>query len=119
MMNSVIRYFDLNQKRRPTSDAEAASDDSKPLPWQLQYLALLLGIIVQPYFAYYQQHGQWVLTAVPGWIIFSIIVALVCFPGVYKKSFDPGQPMIMQVIPIFTAGLGWQSLFTTVVKTAS
>lgn len=84
-----------------------------------QYLVLLAGIVIQPYFAHFQQHKVWDFTAVPGWILFSAIVALVTFPAVYKNSFDPSRPMGIQLIPIFTAGLGWQSLFTTAMNAAS
>lgn len=116
-MNAIAGYFDLHRNLRQTTPVAMAGGGSN-LSWQFQYMALLLGIIIQPYFAHFQQHREWALTAVPGWIAFSIIVALVCFPGVYRKSFDPEQPMVVQVIPIFTAGLGWQSLFTTVMNTA-
>jgi hypothetical protein len=33
------------------------------------------------------------------------------FPGVYKSAFDPGKPLFVQLCAIFTAGVGWQSLF--------
>lgn len=116
-MNSVIRYFDLNRDIRP-KHAMGVSDEEKQVSWQIQYFALLLGIVIQPYFAYFQQHREWKLDALSGWILFSIIVALVCFPGLYRNSFDPKKPVFLQLIPIFTAGLGWQSLFATAMKSA-
>jgi hypothetical protein len=67
-----------------------------------QYLALVAGIVVQPYFAKYQETRTWPgFHDISGWIVFSIIVGIVIFPGVYKKTFDPGTPLVVQLGAIF------------------
>lgn len=115
-MKALVRYFDLHSEIRPL---RAASAGQRPLPWQFQWVALLLGILIQPFFAHYQAHHEWKFDGFWGWAAFAAITALVVFPAVYKNSFDPTKPMVIQVIPIFTAGLGWQSLLTTAVKLAT
>jgi hypothetical protein len=87
--------------------------------WLPQWLALLLGVVVQPYFAHYQQHREWNFDGFLGWALFALIAAIIAFPSVYRNAFDPKSPIIVQIIPIFTAGLGWQSLLATAAKAAN
>jgi len=116
MVDKIIGYFDLNSEAR-AKRAKAVGDDAVPggpsVPAWLQYLALVLGIVIQPSFAAYQQNHQWSMPLGPGFILFSVIVGLVIFPAVYKKTFDDTDPKLVSIAPIFTAGLGWQSLLTT------
>lgn len=116
-MNRLIRYFDLASEQR-SRGAVSRSADGQPLHWFWQYLALVLGIIVQPFLAAYQQLGHWQLTGLPGRTLFALLVGLVVFPGVYKNAFDPGKPIFVQFCAIFAAGMGWESLLRTAVKAA-
>ena len=59
---------------------------------------------------------QWAFDGFGAWAAFALIVSLVIFPGIYKNSFDPTKPVVVQILPIFAAGMGWQSLLSTVVK---
>lgn len=119
-MNSLIRYFDLYRDMRPRrAEGTSGGGAGRDVPWQLQWLALVLGIVIQPSFANYQAHGEWKFDGLPGWIAFAVITAVIVFPAVYRNAFDPAKPLIIQVIPIFTAGLGWQSLLTTAAKVAT
>ena len=71
--NAVIRYFDLQSERRHRGlvanaanggagggGAGGGSGSGGPsYPVWPQYLALVVGIFVQPYLSYYVQHGSW------------------------------------------------------------
>jgi len=82
----------------------------------VQWSALFAGIAIQPFFQAYQAHHSWSFEGVGGWTLFALITSIVIFPGVYKRAFDQDSPVLVQLAPIFTAGLGWQSLLTTAIK---
>ena len=111
-VNAVIRYFDLQDAKRPLiAAAHGAGRSPPPAPVIPQYVALALGIVVQPYLSYYAQHGEWLaVTSVWGRLLFGVIIAAVVFPGVYKNAFDPDKPLFVQLCAIFASGIGWQSL---------
>ena len=115
-MNSIIRYFDLASTRRPAiPTAQAAAPKLYVLP---QYVALVLGIMIEPYFQRYQliHQWQWYIEGIFGRVLFALIVGLMIFPAVYKNAFDETKPWFVQVCPIFTAGVGWQALLGTVMS---
>jgi hypothetical protein len=110
-MNELIKYFDLASEVRPKRPTErAATRDTKTLHWLPQYFALVLGISLQPFIKGYMTNGSWTYQGLGGWIIASLVIALMIFPGVYKSSFDPEKPIFVQLCVIFTSGMGWQSL---------
>lgn len=80
-----------------------------------QYLALLLGIIAEPFFTAYRNTGSFgnVRLSVP-LLVVSAIVACLLLPGVYKSAFDAGKPLFVQLCTIFAAGIGWQTLLASV-----
>jgi hypothetical protein len=119
-MKKIIDYFDIYNQIRPTvSERTTEGTPERDVPWPFQWLALLAGILIQPSFAYYQSHGVWKFDGFVGWMGFAVITAVIVFPAVYRNSFDPAKPVFIQIIPIFTAGLGWQSLLTTAAKAAT
>src|ERR1700749_2466544 len=107
-VNAIIRYFDLQSNRRALlAQAPGAGGTAPPAPVIPQYIALALGIVVQPYLSYYAQHGEWlIVTNVWGRLLFWLIIAAVVFPGVYKKAFDPGSALFPQLCAIFATGIG-------------
>jgi hypothetical protein len=113
-MNKLIKYFDLASELRPRR-AEAMAE-GKTLHWFPQYIALVLGVIVQPFFAAYQQSGQWNFSGFTGRLLFALIVGIVVFPAVYKRAFDPEKPLFVQLCAIFAVGMGWESLLRTALK---
>jgi hypothetical protein len=46
-------------------------------------------------------------------------MGIMILPGVYKNSFAPDKPILVQLAAIFTAGVGWQTLFEAAAKTVS
>lgn len=84
-----------------------------------QWLALFAGVLIQPFFQAYQATHKWQWAGFSGWALFALITSILIFPAVYRKAFDRDKPVIVQVGPIFAAGLGWQSLLTTAVKVAT
>lgn len=116
-MNAIIRYFDLLANVRSTT-ARAFADSGKKLHWAPQWLALFLGIMIQPSFDHYRQHREWVFTGIYGWAFFALIVSVMIFPSVYRNAFDPEKPILVQLGPIFVAGMGWEALLETVGKAA-
>ncbi|MFN2492355.1 MAG: hypothetical protein ABR501_05665 [Pyrinomonadaceae bacterium] len=116
-MNQLIKYFDLASGTDHARN-RAATDQPKTLHWLPQYIALVLGVIVQPFLAAYQQSGSWHVTGLAGRIVFAAITGLIVFPAVYRRAFDPEKPIFVQFCTIFAAGLGWESLLRSAVKAA-
>jgi hypothetical protein len=120
MMNEIITYFDLQAKSR--GEVKFQGRDAGSLQPHLtvfpQYLALVLGILVQPYFEKYRTTGSWAFSqsAAIGWLIFALVAGLVVFPSVYRRAFDAGQPKFVQFCVIFAGGMGWKALLDTAVK---
>src|SRR5260370_15322580 len=88
MPNVVANYFDLNR---------AIQGDNYLIP---QYTALVVGIIAQPLLVKVQETHTlaWsAITDIWGWLIVSVFVGLVIFPGVYRNSFDPQKPIFVQL----------------------
>jgi hypothetical protein len=112
--NKVIEYFDLASQYRP-GGSRAVAETSR-LHWFPQYLALLTGIVLQPYFLRYMTESRWDATGFWGWLLASTIIAVMAFPAVYKESFDATKPMLVQLCVIFTAGTGWQTLASSALK---
>ena len=117
MVNKVLRYFDIVSDHRPISAAAQAAGEKglKVLP---QWIAVFLGIVTQPYLSHFIQTRQFDLAAflsslISGSLIGSLLVAVLIFPGVYKNSFDPKSPLIVQFGTIFAMGAGYQSLLPT------
>lgn len=109
-INDLVRYFDLQSARRPERP-ESQSGKKQRLPVLSQYLALVLGIIAQPFLAKYANSRIWDLHALPGWIPFALLVGIIIFPSVYKKALNPAaSPLFVQLCAIFASGIGWQSL---------
>ena len=119
-------YFSIYRDRRnmenyaatePGADNAETTKGPKAI---FQWLALFLGVIIQPFYAYYKEHGgeELDIATVYGakWFVaFALVVSIVAFPAVYRKAFDADKPNWLQMIPIFTAGLGWQTIVDTVV----
>jgi hypothetical protein len=118
-LNRIISYFDLQSQRRGQIQFTAAGPNLTVFP---QYVALVAGIIVQPFLASYQTTGHWNFTtfgALVSWSIFAIITGCIIFPGVYRKAFDPDQPKFVQWCTIVAVGIGWKSLLGAATKVAT
>lgn len=120
MMNELISYFDLQSKSRGQArlqgrDQKEGSSNLTVFP---QYAALVLGVLIQPYFEKYRSTGSWALSqdAALGWLAFAVIAGLIIFPSVYRRSFDAGQPRFVQFCVIFSGGMGWKALLDTALK---
>lgn len=120
MLNEIARYFDLQSARRTTiaTGQRAVTSFAPVLP---QYFAVSAGVIVEPFLRHYIDNGLWSvnLSALWGRIIFGLIIGLVILPGVYKSSFDPTKPTLIQLAALFPLGIGWQALFTSATKAVS
>ncbi len=118
---SFENYFSIYDTDKPTLTPQQVSSVIPRRPGAFfQWLALLLGVIVQPFYAYYKEHAGVVeLGAIynnPWFIAFAVIVALIAFPAVYRRAFDTDRPNWVQMIPIFTAGIGWQTIVDVAVE---
>ena len=120
ILNRVVGYLDLNSDlKRGLQPHEVAKTSkgtrARALP---QWIALLLGIFIQPPLAEFRKTGQWNFGGSWSWLLFSVIVAVAIFPSVYRAAFDDSKPWLVNIAPIFTAGLGWEALFGAVAKAA-
>jgi hypothetical protein len=119
MINHLLRYLDLqSENRQLTMIAKDKGKKSASLPVIPQYIALFLGITIQPYLATFQQIHRWDFHGLFNWLIFALITAVTIFPAVYKKTFDPSSGLFVQFCTIFSAGVGWQSLFAIAITSA-
>lgn len=120
-VNGVIDYFDLQLGRRPVKAVPHKAGGPPPPRVLPQYLALAAGVAVQPFLNHYIETHQWSVSrgAVIAQIAFGLLMAVCIFPGVYRNAFDRSKPLFVQLCAIFTAGLGWESLFKTGVAAGS
>jgi len=119
--NRLVEYFDLQSKRRAMAAQPRTGQPPPPAPPVFpQYIALVLGIVAQPYVEHYARTGGWDVSVhdILGRVIFGLLVGVAIFPKVYKSAFDPDRPFIVQLCAIFAAGLGWQSLIHLGAKAA-
>lgn len=116
LLNRTIAYFDLQSESRDIAELEGKGEAT--LTVFPQYVALVVGITVQPYFEKYRATSSWDFSASTffGWLVFAIITGLVLFPGAYRSAFNPKQPRFVQFCVIFTVGMGWKSLLDTGLK---
>jgi hypothetical protein len=120
MINEIVRYFDINSHIRPTRPVgKAAKEDTVELHWFPQWVALLLGVLIQPFFQGFRTTGHWSFASSWGWVLFALIASFILFPAIYRRAFDAGKPVIVLLAPIFTAGLGWESMLGTILKAAT
>ncbi len=101
-----------------TQTANGSPTDSKNLPisWQfLIYGIFLAAVIASRFIDFYT-------SAIPGnvfvidrqYLIFAAIVSLAAFPVVYDKAIGcRSSPYMVQVALVFTTGLGWEKLLST------
>ena len=114
-MNKVLSYFDLREASLSTNEMKGLDDNSvKNQHWLPQYIALFLGIVVQPSLQNYLNTGKWDLSGLGGWVIAGIFIAAMALPAVYKNAFDNTKPIFVQFCVLFISGMGWQSLVTVV-----
>lgn len=118
-LKKVIQYFDPNA-RPPTASAEAATTDSgggkASLLWWPQYVVLALGVFLEPYLAHYQAQGTWQFEGGIGRAFFSVIIAFLIFPNVFRQLASEPKPWPILLAPIFAAGLGYQTLMASAIK---
>lgn len=106
-MGAIKSYFDLRSK---SNVIRPLGQKSFVIP---QYVAMVVGIIAQPFIDGYKEHNTWPdTTALLGRVIFGLVVGFAIFPGVYRRAWDNNSPLFVQLCSIFSAGLGWQTLIS-------
>ena len=113
-INDVVRYFDINRDLKPTIPTQRS--DERELHWIPQWITVFLGVMIEPSFTLFRQTGVWRFDAPLGWALFAGITTFIIFPSVYRRAFDPKQPLAVLLPPIFTAGLGWPTILGAAVK---
>jgi hypothetical protein len=78
-----------------------------------QYLAVSAGVIIEPFLRHYIETSVWNVDFAAFWgrVVFGLIVSIIILPGIYKSSFDPKQPVLIQIAALMPLGIGWQSIF--------
>lgn len=117
-INALVRYFDPYSTLRTTRPEAFSKKGASPPNAFFQYLALVLGIAVQPFLATYRQSGSWHVQGLLGRLVFSVIVGVVIFPQIYRNAVDPTKPAFIQLCLDFGLGLGWESAFGAAIKAA-
>lgn len=117
LLRRIIDYFDLTVK--PDHVRIQTQPPKKFMAFQ--YLAVTLGVIIQPFLENFIKTNQWSVTPnqLGARVIFGFIIGIAIFPAVYKNSWDEKSPIPIQMCSIFVAGLGWQTLFNVGVQSAT
>ena len=117
MINEIVTYFDLQSARRRTA-AEGNSAASPQAPVLPQYLVVSIGVFIEPFLRHYMDSGTWTIDwrSALSRAAFGLIVGVIILPAVYKSSFDPGKPLLVQLAALFPLGIGWQSIFASATK---
>jgi hypothetical protein len=117
ILNTVVRYFDLQAGTRSGKEVIGVSRTSQELQSAAQYLVLIAAIMAQPYFESFRTTGYWTGRADPwSWILFAVIAGIIIFPAIYRGAFDPKKPILVQLCAIFAGGMGWETLLRTAGK---
>ncbi len=120
---SLTNYFSIYTKKQSLFKADVAGNEEPGKPSAFfQWFALLFGVLIQPFFSFYKEKGSVIWgEAYQNWefLIFAVIIAIIAFPGIYRMAFDSDRPKWIQMIPIFTAGLGWQTLVDSAIAGAT
>ena len=102
--------------RRPVRDDQPGDGQQLSLPWQLiVYLIFMLAVIASRFIDLYT-------SAIPGailldwkYLLFAAIISIAAFPVVYDKALaTKNAPYLVQVALVFTTGLGWEKVLSTV-----
>lgn len=119
MLNSLIRYFDLQSAGRHTAP-EGHDAERRYAPVLPQYAVVSAGVVIEPLLRTYIASGAWQYqsSGFLGRVIFGLIVGIILLPGIYKSAFDPEKPVLVQLAALFPLGIGWQTLFSSVTKIA-
>ena len=117
MLNNLIGYFDLQSEQRSVI-AKGHASSTRHAAVVPQYLAVSAGVIVEPFLRHYAAAGSWSvdLSALLGRTMFGLIIGIILLPAVYKSSFDPKKPVLVQLAALFPLGIGWQSLLISAAK---
>ena len=120
-------YFDLSQPvtfraAAPTQPPggpppAVASGQEMGFAWQVfTYFVLVFSIVASRFLDLYRAgvagtfHLDW------AYLLFISIAALLAFPVVYDKArLTRGQPVLLQIGLIFSAGMGWEKIVATAV----
>ncbi len=143
MVNTLLYYFDLRYPELGNADVESLS---QPTDFQLlaadidkntsnqissnavkisffsrvivQFISLVLGIVTQPFLISYQRSGSFWSNGNLSihWLIFSVLVGMALFPLAYRRAMKSKDPDFVIICTIFSMGLGWQCLFSAIVK---
>jgi hypothetical protein len=119
MLNNLVRYFDLQSQQRSVA-AEGHGAGPVHAPVLPQYCFVAAGVVVEPLLRKYIESGAWHVgwSVLFGRIVFGLVVGLILLPAVYKSTFDPTKPTLVQLAALFPLGVGWQSLFTSATRLA-
>src|SRR5262249_14599441 len=100
-----------------TPAAARAREGGLNLGWQIAtYLILVAAILASRFLDLYRAGVANTFRLDWAYLLVMAIVSLVAFPVVYDKTcLNKGQPVLMQVCLIFTAGMGWEKIVATVV----
>lgn len=118
-MKALFSYFDLFRDERRRTQAKANEPCRTPSSWWIavHFAALVVGIFAK-YFLDAYDAGTVFHVSLP-LVIAACISAIVVFPLVYRNAYAAEHPGFVQLCLTFTAGIGFQTLFTAAVKAAT
>jgi hypothetical protein len=112
----IFRFLDINCSWRRVLQYEEFPTKTEQLHWIPQWLTLFLGIIVQPFLEQFRKTHVWKFDGLPDWTLFALITSVIISQSYIAKILDEQKPLIVLLGPIFTAGLGWETLMATATK---
>lgn len=106
LLNASIGYFDIARGARAHALAHKSAVKIRVLP---QYATVVVAVYVEPYLKVYKETGHWP-TVELGRFIFSLFIALMIFPPLYRQTVRTGGHIFVELCLIFSAALGWRDL---------
>jgi hypothetical protein len=125
---NLARYFNLSEPATVRDEPPAAAPQPSPPPsaagnkmsllWQITiYGILVLSIVASRYMDLYRAGTPDQFALDLKYLVFVAIASLLAFPVVYDKAqFKRDEPVFLQLVLIFTAGMGWEKIVATVTQ---
>lgn len=121
--NPILDYFTFGRGgqrsagRAEAMSASASSREYKLLGWFGQYIAVALGVALQPLISQMLKElplDLGYLTSIR--LIASLAIAMLIFPGAYRPAAAT-TPRFVQFCVLFGGGVGWQAIVQSMLTT--
>jgi len=106
------------QKNRAVGLTANPTSQLSPARQVLDFMIFLLAVLASRFLDLYRHAVAGNPLSVDGsYLLFAVIVSLAAFPVVYDRAVrSRNSPLLVHIALIFTTGLGWEKILSTVAK---